>query len=78
MEPLKIYIPLLFAGFCQQIFQKKNISEGILGKNDQNLLRQLADFRHQGGGVLGKSIKKNWDENLFQIMLNEIIKSCKK
>ena len=58
MEPLKIYVQLLFPGFCQQIFQKKNISEGILGKIDQNLFPQLADFRHQGGGGLGKSIKK--------------------
>ena len=47
-----------FQGFVNKFFKKKNISEGILGKIDQNLFPQLADFRHQGGGGLGKSIKK--------------------
>ena len=32
-----------FAGFFSQVFEK-NISEGVLGKIDQNILSRLADF----------------------------------
>ena len=32
-----------FAGFCQETFGKKNISENILGKIDKKLLSCLVD-----------------------------------
>ena len=35
-----------FAGFCQKILGKKNISEDISRKIDKKLLSHLVDFSH--------------------------------
>ena len=73
-----------FAGFREQIFEKKNFRRhfGV----DKNNLSRLADLAIRlcvcwGVGV-GRWVNllksKIYDENLFQIMLNEVQKSCKK
>ena len=38
------YIKDAFTEFCQQIFEKKNVSEGIVEKIDKKNLSHLADF----------------------------------
>ena len=40
------YIKFAFTEFCQQIFEKKNVSESILEKIDKKILSHLADFGH--------------------------------
>ena len=40
------YIKDAFAGFCQQIFEEKNVSEGILEKIDKKKLSHQADIGH--------------------------------
>ena len=40
------YIKDAFARFSQETFEKKNISEGILGKINKKLLSRLTDFGH--------------------------------
>ena len=40
------YIKDVFAGFCQQIFEEKNISKGILEKICKKYLSHLVNFGH--------------------------------
>ena len=62
-------------------WKKKKNSEGIIRKIHQKLLSRLADFGQKGGGVGERGLnllkRKICDEKLFQIVLNEILESCK-
>ena len=64
-------------------FWKKKFffSEGILRKIDKKTchFEQILAIKAVGLGEGGESVKKRkaWDENLFQIMLNKILESCK-
>ena len=73
------YIKDAFAGFSQQIFEKKYF-RWHFRKNWGKAFATLSRFwLLRGWGWLEEPIKKKktWDRNPFQIISHEVIKSCK-